>query len=42
MNTNFEKRIERDLRQYLQGMGQIDERLSECPNVRMWRKSGGK
>lgn len=33
MNTNFEKRIERDLRQYLQGMGQIDERLSECPDV---------
>lgn len=33
MNTIFEKRIERDLRQYLQGLGQLDERLPECPDV---------
>ncbi|MBR4230154.1 MAG: hypothetical protein IKR83_05530 [Bacteroidales bacterium] len=33
MTDKFEDKIHRDLKQYLVGIGEIDERLPECPDV---------
>ena len=41
MTNKFEETIHRDLHQYLYGIGKVDERLPECPDVTdRWEKIG--